>query len=416
VNPTITVDSTNAPVFKATFIPTPYGNLKGSYTGLANEDYAYVTNANMLGEYEYSANSTNLGLWTITITSNGICSGKWVRRSDTMRFTLAGYMPTYYSLAGVEGLITNDWQRYTNNVYFISETSHPKFTLMMNLTNRSRWTGYYYDLYETGESRAPHMGYVQGYRDRSSATNADAGTYNIGFMDDDGSEGDSVHSTARMGYSFATAVVGVSGSVSMRFQPADGSSPATVMTTSQAEDGRFQFFSPMYTGLGHIRGWLALTNGVITCEAMPTHMYDDANIAKVLWIKPGMKKGVYYSGGFTNWLSVSGERYESSKSTNILGWTKGALSLTSYEGDLVASAGVKYSNYKLNVQTNDNKISLTLSPKTGAIAGSFMYEKRRIPFTGLVIGKDAAVGYFNDKKGGTGSVKLEGVTTMILSH
>lgn len=394
------VPSANNPVFKATFIRNPYANLKGSYTAISDENYVY----SYLGYDGTEDNSTNLAMLTLTVTSNGVLSGKWNSRTKTASFTLSAHLHSYFSLEDMQGFSGNGWyDSQTNLVTFSSDKTSPRFGLTLDINDPSSFTGSYED-YDSGYEK---FGYIHGYRNRATTTNSNAGTYNIGFLDtfDSGSG-----STTRMGYSYATAVVSANGVVTLKYYPADGVTKAFSMTTAQGEDGSFIFFSPMYAKAGLLAGWLSVTNSAVSYVSFTNSDTGDSIMSELYWTKPTAKSGVY-SSGFTNHLSAYGTLYATAKPrTNILDWSTGTLTLRSSTGETLASVDLAFAKNKFTIDANDSKISLTLTPGTGILSGSFINGKATA-FTGLVIDSTRAVGFFTDTNAATGSFELNGASS-----
>jgi hypothetical protein len=402
---TFQVSSSNNPVFKATFIPNPFANLKGSYTAISYRNYIVTYGDGMGDVLDLDRNSTNLGMMTFTVTSNGVLSGKWVRRAASQSFTLTGQIHSWYSMRSVSGVpdIT-EWE--TNMVCFSADSSSLSFDFYLDINDPSTLSGEYYS-YLSSEYGYVY-GNIFGYRNRATSSTALAGTYNIGFLDNyDEENNQDEWSTARMGYSFATATVANNGAITMKFTPADGVTKAFSMNTAQAEDGSFIFFSPLYSKAGLIAGWLTLTNGVVGNLPAPESAYSESSgtMDKVIWAKPAGKSGTVYASGFTNYLSAYGTSYNK---TNVLNWTDGSVVITSSTGEDMAVASLTIAKNKFTFDSNENSIGLTFAPATGVLSGSFMNGKKKITVSGMLIEDGRFVGFFNDANAATGWVTVEG--------
>lgn len=410
-----TVASTNRPIFVATFVPNPYAPLKGSYTGITTGHFTPDFIRYPDGVYRYAFSSDSAGRLDFTMTSNGVCSGKWTLRSNSVPFTAVAQMNTCYSMMDMPGIHDGFVLPDTNVVRLNTPWTNTAVSLILNLTNPSSFYGSLSPYISTANDNAYFNGGVLGNRNRITTTNVDRGTYNIGFLDDSENHGDrSFYSSAKMGYSFATATVDAKGTVTTKFYPADGVTQPFSMTSAQAEDGSFIFFAPLYSKGGFLTGWLSLTNGIIANRApVDSSSTNDSTLEAVHWNKPAGKIGSYYPIGYTNYLDAYGTLYSKTKPrTNILDWKTGSISLLTASNSLAASSSLVFTNNKFITVSGSNHISLTLAPKTGLLSGSFRNGKKSTALSGAVIDNERVVGFFNDTNGATGTVELNGTATV----
>jgi|GEM_PF-1492404 len=384
-------------VLKATFIPNPFTNFKATYSGIALSDAWYDTN----GDSYYDYNSTNLGAVTLTVTTNGAVSGKWIRRANTISFSGSLYAETYYSLPSVYTSSWSwDWRDYTNDYYLDCFSSNPQFWFRLKANDLGTLYGSFFRRTynsETANYDYQERGDINGYRNLVTTASPMVGTYNISLLNDT----EYGINPASIGYTYGTVKITAKGAVTLALNPSDGITTSLSISAAQAEDGSFQFFAPLYSKGGFIGGRLSVTNGTIVNQFVP----DDTNFTRqpIYWTKP-QSKTVFYPAGFTNSLYAMGVLFNAPKTgTNIFGFTNGTISAL-IGSNTVALAGLTFSNNTFKVSTNDYKFAVTLSKTSGGISGSFVPASgKKVTYNGLYVGGDYALGFYKDAST-TGSV------------
>lgn len=386
------VPDTNT-VLAATFIKNPFANFKGSYTAATYDNYLVLDVDDSWGDYE-TLSTTNIGLFTLSVTTNGAASGKWTRRTGSISFSGTLHPDTYYSLPEDYTSDWWDWKSATNQYYIDSNAGLMQFYLGLDATDLTSVFGRY-DVYsDPGEQDyADTLAYgsVSGYRNCTTTTNT--GAYNIGMVDDLSMGADAPVSTARMGFSYATASVAATGATTVTLYPADGIGPAATIATAQGVDGSFFIYSPLYSKGGYIGGRLSIANGSVTNFSYPDQDYS----YPLYFVKP-TSAGAYYPDGFTNALYATGRRYTAPKAgATVITWTSGSFDAWDSDSTL-AAADLTFGKNVFTVLPNSYQVSLSLKPATGVITGSFVPAGgKKTPFNGVVIDSENAVGFFKEK-------------------
>lgn len=398
-----TLPATNT-FLTATFIPNPFTNFKATYSAVALSDTWYDTNGNPYYDY----NSTNLGSVTLSVTTSGAVSGKWIRRANTISFSGTLYAETYYSLpSAYTSSWSWDWRDYTNDYYLDCFSSNPQFWFRLKANDLGTLYGKYF--HRTYNSKTANYDYtekgdINGYRNWVTTASPNAGTYNITLLND--MTGGT--NPASMGYTYGTVKITSKGAVSIALSPADGITSSLSTSSAQAEDGSFRFFAPLYSKGGFIAGWLSVTNGTIVNQLA----LDTTNAEKqpIYWTKP-QSKTIYYPAGFTNSLYARGVLFTAPKTgTNIFGFSDGTVSALA-DSNTVAVADLTFLNNTFKVSANDYQFALTLSKTSGGISGSFVPAGgKKTTFKGLFVGDDYALGFYKDAAT-TGSVIIKSSET-----
>jgi len=174
-----------------------------------------------------------------------------------------------------------------------------------------------------------------------------------------------------------------------------------VMTASLADGTRFArkvpiskggawpLYAPLYLAQGSVLGWVQFnTNAPL----------DDLS-GRIDWSRPAQPASIYYPGGFTNQIMLSGSRYvpPASGTNRVLAITDGVLVLSGgnlsqvYTNDLVLGLNNHVTN------ASPNSWSLSITPGTGLFKGSFLDTGtvRTVKFSGALLQKSTnAAGYF----------------------
>lgn len=379
----LTIKDTNF-ALAATFIKNPFASFKGSYTAATHDDSVYDGAARTTN---YLLNATNTGLFTLTVTTNGVASAKHISRAGTTSLSGSFARYTLYSLPPVIAEMWGIDRRTQDNDYYLQcDTVDHQYIFKLNATNLDSLTGYYY----AWPGLKHHSGFIDGYRNRTAAPNA--GTYNIALLDDLSMGSTEPASTSMMGYGYATAKVANNGTVTATLYPADGISAATTVTVSQGVDGSFFLYSPLYAKGGFFSGRLAIVDGAVTNYVSR----DDGSVSPARFVKPA-STGKFYPDGFTNALYASGYLYTAPKAgTNVITWSSGSFG--AWDSDsMLATADLDFARNAFIVTPNEFKVSLSLKPATGVITGTFVPENgRKATFNGLLIGSENAVGFFKE--------------------
>jgi hypothetical protein len=159
------------------------------------------------------------------------------------------------------------------------------------------------------------------------------------------------------GNSTAPLTLSTSGRLSGLGTLGDGT-PLKILATV-APGGQTPFYNPLYGGAGSFFGWMVFA--------------DTANsdiTGTLYWTKPATGGSALYPGGFSNTLSVVGSRYVAPPPlTPALNLTNGTVVLT---GGNLGSLTIPVTLGGGNKITGSNGLTLTISPVTGAVTGSFL--------------------------------------------
>jgi hypothetical protein len=197
------------------------------------------------------------------------------------------------------------------------------------------------------------------------------------------------------GYSFGTATVSKSGSVTMSLRLAEGSLPEITVGSALARDGACPFYASLVGGGGVILGWLRFaTNG---SGAM--------NTTAAYWVEvPGSPDNYYY--GFAALPALSGGLYLAPKpGANILTTTAPIVQFApGNTAPDVAEMNVPVlfntKNSTFSIPNNVNKLSVNLNPATGAFSGAvygLLFQKFDT-YQGLIV-NGTGYGYWTDAYG-----------------
>jgi lysyl endopeptidase len=177
---------------------------------------------------------------------------------------------------------------------------------------------------------------------------------------------------APVGYSFISVVVDKNGKVKATGTLADGSRLAA--TASLTKDGRWPFFITPYAGKGFCLGWISFA--------------DSAQVGGSLtWIKPSSATGKFYPAGFAISPTTSGSIYAPPVAgTSVLNAPTATLTVSG--GNLADAISIPISisaNNKVTT-TSTNKLALTISASSGAVAGKLVLPgiAKPLVFKGLV--------------------------------
>ncbi len=361
------------------FYNTP---LAGAYTGLFYD----ATNGVQLDDTGYV---------TITVTPTGGYSGKLNLATTASPFSISGQLAEAPGnlAAGASFSIKVSKSAYLNvNLLVATDT---------NLTDPgagalSGFVNAFSDPTETNEIDSA------GIQGALSLYNAGTlpGRYNviISPVSTDPSQGPG-------GYSYGSATVSKKGAVALVLNLADGTSPAISFPSSLAQNGAAPFYASLYSGKGVILGWMQfLTDGSGKMQSQVIN-----------WVKlPVADK--FYTDGFdaTNAAvpaAISGGLYVPPKpGTNIFGATALTFEVDSgYTGlSLPDETDVSVMFNPVNNTFSDTgKVTITLTPATGALTGAFYpaLSKKSLTFHGAQA-DDAGYGFYVGTNKETGPVWL----------
>ncbi len=315
-------------VINANFVTNPFIPITGTYNGLY-----YETNQVKL---------TSAGMFTFTLASNGVFSGKLLSTNTT-------------SLA-----ISGQFDASGNALLSVPRTKQSNLVvnIQLDITN-------YSDIVSGSLTDPGWSAVMDGDRAVTNATAAGvSGSYTIDIPGVAGTNGPG-------GDSFATVVVKTNGTVTMTASLADGVTTAPISeSTGIAKSGRWPFFASLYSGKGFMIGWNNLTN-----QGYPT--VGDGGIN---WIKAtNSPVSKFYPAGFTNDTETAGSIFFVTNKTRFMDVGDSAIVVLS-GGNLPAPITNEFTwdtNNVTKLLTNNypgtDKITLTITPAAGQFSGTFMH-------------------------------------------
>jgi len=110
------------------------------------------------------------------------------------------------------------------------------------------------------------------------------------------------------------------------------------------------------------------------------------------WVKPGQLSGAYYPGGFSLGVDLLAAKYAApvmAPGTAVLTLGGGDLPSAAVSGTLTIASTEKVS------VSGTSGITLTLTPKTGAFSGKFLYPgtDKKTSFSGVIYQKLPSIGF-----------------------
>ncbi|MEO7299446.1 MAG: M64 family metallopeptidase [Verrucomicrobiota bacterium] len=183
------------------------------------------------------------------------------------------------------------------------------------------------------------------------------------------------------GDGFGTAVLSANGAARVAGKLSEGTAFQSRLKTS---NGEFPLFVRFFGGHGMLLGWLNFSANNI-------------NAPTAIWIKDSGAPGKYYPAGFTNQVSISGDRYDApAPGQPPVIWTNAALI---FEGSAssIPSTNLFALNGNRVVFPAIDKLSLAISSANGLFKGKFFQPEtqKTIPFQGAVLQKrNSGSGFF----------------------
>jgi len=370
-----TLTNSSPPTLTANFVPNPFTNaaLAGTYTGLY-----FDTNDETVVRDD--------GYITITVRNTGAFTGK-IYNADYSKTTGAFSGQLSEAPDGTYATATPPLVLFGKHDY-----------LQLNLQIAT-------DPVLTDPGAGLMTGYVNSF-DNKSATNATdsaeimgelsfyntntlPGLYNIVIapVSSDPSQGPG-------GYSCGTATVSKKGAVSVVLNLADGASKTISFSSALAQDGSCPIYAALYGGNAVLLGWMQFA----------TDGSGSMSPAAVTWFTENYDPTLLPRGtAFSGQPLLSGGLYTPPKAgTNIFGDGETALTFeidTGYANlSLPDQTDVPVTfNPAKNTFTDTNKVSITLTPKTGALTGAFHLAGGKTSFTyhGVVV-DGAGCGFYTD--------------------
>lgn len=198
-----------------------------------------------------------------------------------------------------------------------------------------------------------------------------------------------------VGYSFLDAVIGGNGGVTLTGYMADNTSVAE--TTALSAAGNCPVYIPLYPGQtnGLLLGWITFTN-----DPTVNSLTDDSSLT---WYNAAGGNTNLYAGGFTNLVTPVGSPYLTvdDNANNLLGAStnSGYAYLVLSGGNLGANPVVKKMGVTNNVisvvSPTDHSVSLTITPGTGVVQGTYVNHGQTNNLEGLIFQNEGLVGgYF----------------------
>jgi hypothetical protein len=193
-------------------------------------------------------------------------------------------------------------------------------------------------------------------------------------------------SQAPGGWSYGSATVSKKGAVTTVLHLADGISPAITFSSLASIDGTCPIYASLYGGNGVILGWMQFA----------TEGSGGFKTNSINWVKFAAPSK-FYQGGFGENLQMFGGLYHTPKpGTNVFGWTSGTfISDQGYAGLTLpdkTDVPVTYNPAK-NTFSDTEHVTITFTPSTGALSGSFSPAYK---FTGVEI-NGAGYGFYSSQ-------------------
>jgi hypothetical protein len=332
------------------FRDNPFPGLKGSYAGLF-----YDT--------DHDLNLTNAGAFTVTVATNGTCSGKLTLAASSLSFS------------GKLGLQTNA----PNTAYatFLGPNAKSPTiagTLVFDATGSGAISGSVWNVSLRTNQWTTNLTASAFGQLCQPAVKTASRLYNLALTATNEAPGN---------FSFGSATLSSGSTIKLALNLADKIS-ATTVGTSLCTDQSIPFFLPLYSKRGAVLGWLHTDSTNTAAD-----LFADA----LLYAKLGTTGSAsFYTNAQTSLLSAAGSLYTAPKGgTNILGWTDGYLSIDDGKLTTTLTFNPAKNTFVLPAAAATNKLSLKLAPATGQISGSFtpVGTKKALSFKGIVLPKQA---------------------------
>jgi hypothetical protein len=377
-----TLTNSAFPTLIANFVPSPFTNadLVGTYTGLFYDTSNGVA-------------VSDAGYITVTVTEAGNFSGKLYLATTTSPFALSGQLA-----AAADGSNATAELRFK-----VSKSEYLEVKLLVAtdpvLTNAGAATlgGFVNAFSDQTETNLIDSAVIQGELSRDN-TNIVPGIYNMALSPVSGDP-----ATGPGGYSYGSATVDKKGAVAIVLHLADGTSPAMTFSSSLAQDGTSPFYTSLYGGKGVILGWVQFPLAGISFQET------------VNWVKLPLADK-YYTNGFASAPTISVALYIPPKvETNnhlylgeyfIVDESYSGLSLPNETDTFVAFDLAKNT---FSIATNTNKVTITLTPATGLLTGSFVDpagSKASFTYHGLFLLNEFGLGFYVSTNKETGPIFL----------
>lgn len=352
-HPTLKFKMTENLELTATFVPNPYMQAKGTYTGLllpTDGDGNFDTA--LLG-------FTNSGFFTATVTDKGSYSGK---------IQLAGKSYAFTGTFDAEGSATKTIPR--------TKTTPLTLDLQVALDGSQIMTGTLRD------GLAWESGIIADLAVFSTANPCPyAGKYTLAFpgFADGGTD-------LPAGAGYATVSIDSKGKLAASGTLADGT--ALSQTTVIAKDGFWPLFASLYSGKGQVLGWIRIEQ---------TQQFEGA----AFWMKPSSSTAKYFPKGFIASLDALGGIYLPPTATrNIFNcpWTTGDMAFSG--GNLTASILAQFNVAAPAKLTAPGLKITTITSASGYFTGTYTLpgtsKKLTFKCVALQLGEEqpGALGYF----------------------
>ena len=347
---------------RATFVANPFIAVKGAYNGLFQE----VGGSRYESSGFFAATTTDLGAYSAKVT----LAGRVIPISG--KFALDGMATNVIVRPDLANLITVLLQ-----LHFPDDSSNLVDQISGELLG-GNWTAgltAYRAVFNATTNRAPQ-----------------SGKYTLLIA------GDTNAMRAPHGMSFGTVNVDAAGKVSFGGTLADGTKLAQKATLSR--DGDWPFFGRLYGGGGSALGWLDFAEDTVEDIA-----------GAIVWTKPALPSGKFYTNGFVLPAQASGSRYTPpTNSTDLLlRFTDGAAIFSGANIDPSFSNAVRIAAGNKVLNLDSNKLTFTIMPSSGRFSGTVNVPgaTRSLAFQGALHVKDNFGGGFLLGTNESGRVLLE---------
>ena len=343
------------------FVPNPYPVLKGNYAGVFQDTATVI-------------NPTNNGSFSISVTTNGACSGSLKSLGKTYSFT--GQLQLQSAIHTNGNWVTNACANFTVKG---PTGSNWLGSIQFDFADTNTVTGSL-----TASGTSAFTASINGVRLLSQSTNF-KGTYNIILPAVSTNNG----STNPVGTSYGTLTIGAAGTATLALYFADKIGVTTI-GTYVGVDGLIPVYAPLYSNKGQAIGWLRLDGTTVTNEAVLT------------WFKASGADKTYYPKGFTQTLSPIGALWTTPKKTSdVIDWTSGSLRIQTSAGQTFKT-GMTFDGSKFTfTQGNILTLSISFNATSGKLSGSFSASGiKKSTFAGIYVPKLGAQGFYLETNSG----------------
>jgi hypothetical protein len=369
----------------ANFVPNPFTNavLAATYTGL----YFDINDETVVRDVGYIA---------ITVTETGVYSGK-IYNADYSKTTGSLFGQLSVSPDGSVATATAPLVLFGKSDYLqvnLQIATDPATGMMTGTVNS------FDSAAATNETdSAQIMGELSFYN-----TNTVAGLYNIVIApaSADPSQGPG-------GYSYGTATVSKKGAVAVVLHLADGASTTISISSALAKDGTCPIYAALYGGNAAILGWMQFaTDGSGSMTNAAINWFTESYDANLLPRDTAFSAQPLLFGGL----------YLAPKAgTNIFGEGQTALTFEvdpGYNSELSLSDEIDIpvtfnaAKSTFAIPNNSNKLSITLTPSTGALSGAFANPAEpntSLPYKGVVV-DNIGYGFYTAPDKETGPIAI----------